>query len=1086
MAKWLDKYAMGGALPGATGMMYARTQDPAPSNGPYAKKTKASAQDGKEMPKAYWASNDDREAYRKNLKAAAEAALNNNASDEDLLISTSYHDMNSGNNCISGVCGLNRKAGLTYNKPTDQDRFLSGEKFAQAVAKGDEDYYQVSGNFQPGDHLQYRNKQGSSSHNKIIYDIQVDDKGEKMYKVIDNAGGKDMRSRDYTEAELKELVEKGGGGYDKVNMYRPGYNLDKPLLDKEREAKTSPEARAALAERKNIQEWDASHNPGFDYSIRPESEYYNNQPKGMKKFIDFANDDAKVTALAKKLNVGKDIIHDQLLNTFGELGQENEWKDPLFGGDLFKGKSPIPLPFESTIEKVLTAVGGGKGWSVGPGQIKYKTLDPELKKQFGINRPKDLHDFDKVIPLMTAINVKNKKWMENQGDNLSTKLIGTPGVSADEIKYGIDRWVPYAYPGLPTDPVAAVRRDAQENANSYRLSTKDREEYINNYIKKNINPDKIKTFDEGSYAGRVYDLIDKNLSRTMPAQNYEQYNELMPVTVKSKKKMQKGGVIKDDRGQWAYPGEVTEIGSNDITMQGVDYPVLGVSDTGDTQMMYPDQDYKFDGEKVTEFPMAQDGGWLDKYQPEPMRQDATRVAPPVLKLTEREKLENAAKYDQGQKKALVNAKEELAERKKNKATKGDLNTPGSWHTEDKARLSNILPASWAPPGGAVDVFDEYINPATYVGVLTDALGESIAARDPKGIATSLGLSAIGGGLGFDPIGGGIKAVKSIGKGIVKPSFNSGKEAYDFINNMVNNGQEEQMLNILTKKTGKTSRQLENEFGRAIGNDGTIRDPEYIIRHANMLSGKNNLPKFPKSLKELDEKAGKLVSPSSSSEFNTTDSKMIARANEILKKGVGIKNKDIPIELRSKHNGELELWVNDNNPKYVTGQSKSGTIDLSPNFRGANKSLTFTDWLKGKKPTTKYDTYDPDAIPGVIKAGDFPYQSRLDLEGTGIGAETAEALKQALNEEGLQLFSSKSHTEAGKLRYLTEFLNNRKQVVDYNDNPDWMNRASTLRDLLGGAPISKKEAKAYISQYPELKPAHVRFQYDNGGWLNKYK
>ena len=216
-----------------------------------------------------------------------------------------------------------------------------------------------------------------------------------------------------------------------------------------------------------------------------------------------------------------------------------------------------------------------------------------------------------------------------------------------------------------------------------------------------------------------------------------------------------GSVIKDDRGQWAYPGEVTEIGSNNITMQGVDYPVLGVSDTGDTQMMQPNQDYKFDGEKVTEYPMMQEGGWLDKY-PEPMRQDATRVAPPVLKLTEREKLENAAKYDQGQKKALVNAKEELAERKKNKATKGDLNTPGSWHTEDKARLSNILPASWAPPGGAVDVFDEYINPATYVGVLTDALGESIAARDPKGIATSLALAAGTGALGIDPLGSALK------------------------------------------------------------------------------------------------------------------------------------------------------------------------------------------------------------------------------------------------------------------------------------------------------------------------------------------
>ena len=67
-------------------------------------------------------------------------------------------------------------------------------------------------------------------------------------------------------------------------------------------------------------------------------------------------------------------------------------------------------------------------------------------------------------------------------------------------------------------------------------------------------------------------------------------------------------------GQWAHPGEITEIGSNEITMQGVDYPVLGISDTGDTQMMYPNQDYKFDGEKVTEYPMMKEGGWLSKYQ----------------------------------------------------------------------------------------------------------------------------------------------------------------------------------------------------------------------------------------------------------------------------------------------------------------------------------------------------------------------------------------------------------------------------------------------------------------------------------------
>jgi hypothetical protein len=103
--------------------------------------------------------------------------------------------------------------------------------------------------------------------------------------------------------------------------------------------------------------------------------------------------------------------------------------------------------------------------------------------------------------------------------------------------------------------------------------------------------------------------------------------------------MKQGGVIKDDMGQWNHPGEITEIGSNQITMQGVPYPVLGISDTGDTKLMKPGKDYKFKGKKVTEFPMAKNGirqeqkglvnldqltnftnynkptvgGWLDKY-----------------------------------------------------------------------------------------------------------------------------------------------------------------------------------------------------------------------------------------------------------------------------------------------------------------------------------------------------------------------------------------------------------------------------------------------------------------------------------------
>lgn len=60
--------------------------------------------------------------------------------------------------------------------------------------------------------------------------------------------------------------------------------------------------------------------------------------------------------------------------------------------------------------------------------------------------------------------------------------------------------------------------------------------------------------------------------------------------------------------------------------------------------MQPDQDYKFDGEKVTEYPMAQNGDWLSKYATEPMRQDATRnVIPRKMTTQEKKEAEEASK-----------------------------------------------------------------------------------------------------------------------------------------------------------------------------------------------------------------------------------------------------------------------------------------------------------------------------------------------------------------------------------------------------------------------------------------------------------
>jgi len=103
-----------------------------------------------------------------------------------------------------------------------------------------------------------------------------------------------------------------------------------------------------------------------------------------------------------------------------------------------------------------------------------------------------------------------------------------------------------------------------------------------------------------------------------------------------------GSVVKDDMGYWNPDnwGRIVEIDSPYITMQGVNQDLIGVSDTGDVQYMTPGNDYTFDGESVTEYPVAKNGvnqqdektvqhldqllnftnkpkaknGWLDKYK----------------------------------------------------------------------------------------------------------------------------------------------------------------------------------------------------------------------------------------------------------------------------------------------------------------------------------------------------------------------------------------------------------------------------------------------------------------------------------------
>jgi len=82
-----------------------------------------------------------------------------------------------------------------------------------------------------------------------------------------------------------------------------------------------------------------------------------------------------------------------------------------------------------------------------------------------------------------------------------------------------------------------------------------------------------------------------------------------------------GDIPVDPMGYWNADnvGNPVIIPSNVITMEGVDQPLLGISDTGDVQYMMPGEDYEFDGEYVTEYPVAKKGISVNKADAQPLK-----------------------------------------------------------------------------------------------------------------------------------------------------------------------------------------------------------------------------------------------------------------------------------------------------------------------------------------------------------------------------------------------------------------------------------------------------------------------------------
>lgn len=122
---------------------------------------------------------------------------------------------------------------------------------------------------------------------------------------------------------------------------------------------------------------------------------------------------------------------------------------------------------------------------------------------------------------------------------------------------------------------------------------------------------------EGMPKARITKKIDQaKFAETGPNAPIPRLYQIEVPNIGLTKMYRPGGIIQDNNGYWNPDnwGNPVEIDGNDITMQGVYKPLLGISDTGDMKLMQPGKNYKFKGKKVTELPVGKNGEKLRQEQ----------------------------------------------------------------------------------------------------------------------------------------------------------------------------------------------------------------------------------------------------------------------------------------------------------------------------------------------------------------------------------------------------------------------------------------------------------------------------------------
>ena len=563
---WGGQFQTGGTLPGSPGFMYARTVNPAPSEGKYAKKTMPSAQNGQEM-KFYQEGLDWKP---KSMQDGGQQPLRVSTTDPEYRKlyenrqvgswSPQYQAYNLPD--LPEVTVTGEDESLKEAMYQGSNRFLQNalqisnapqEKMMELITGKQQTPSQAWGFQNPGDWFDSPQSFGKNVGN-LWLDTVVD-----PFTLTGGVGALGDVAGDIASYEARKLLKKG--------VFPFTYDAD--IV-------------------KNIPENIRRVNKGLAKKM-PErfTKAVADVPKGFVLNMIRNREDALGTYLGLQKG-GRNIKYSGVDDTTGFDKYTLSSHTPLNSTEA----RYISRKLQDNIKKIQSnkaIVEKDNIFHLMGGYSQF--LSPDQKSIMY----RDIWDLQPLKNVEEYKGVKLPKFIRNS--EVSDFIPGAkPFVSEGKLGDIKTRYAQYPYKSiyarindeLDNFPIDALDLDDVENYEKFRKAA------INNLKDEIIqNRGPITGFERPRYYPSERKVVD-----------------ISPYFKVSKKKQ--GGVIKDNRGQWDHPGEITEIDSPYITMQGVPYSVLGVSDTGDTKLMEPGKDYKFKGKKVTEYPMAQKGLTVEK------------------------------------------------------------------------------------------------------------------------------------------------------------------------------------------------------------------------------------------------------------------------------------------------------------------------------------------------------------------------------------------------------------------------------------------------------------------------------------------